>query len=54
MDMGLGIVLKRKNSNILKTNIVEFKNLKFQEYYKNYKSYLNVISDDKIINFINK
>ena len=52
--MGLGIILKRKNSNSLKINIKNFKNLKFKEYYENYENYLNLIDHNKIINFIDK
>ena len=54
LDMGLGIILKRKNSNILKTKFDDFKNLKFREYYENYEKYLNLINHDKIMNFIDK
>ena len=54
LDMGLGIILKRKNSNILEINVSNFKNLKFKEYYENYEKYLNLTNHKKIINFINK
>ena len=54
LDMGLGIILKRKNSNILKTDFDDFKNLKFREYYENYEKYLNLINHDNIMNFIDK
>ena len=54
LDMGLGIILKRKNSNSLKINIKNFKNLQFKEYYENYENYLNLIDHNKIINFIDK
>ena len=54
LDMGLGIILKRKNSNSLKLNVSNFKNMKFKEYYKNYENYLNVIHHNRVINFIDK
>ena len=54
LDMGLGVILKRKNSNSLKINLNNFKNLRFKEYYENYEKYLNLINHKKIINFINK
>jgi hypothetical protein len=42
-DHGIGLILKRKNRNklLLKTN--SFKNLKFKDYYQNYKLFLNII-----------
>ena len=51
-DHGLGIILKRKNKNILNLKIKNFKKLKFKEYYLNHKEYMNLItvSDiDKVI-----
>ena len=54
LDMGLGIILKRKNSNILKKNTKNFKKLKFKEYYENYQNYLNLINHKEIINFIDR
>ncbi|WP_440635158.1 class I SAM-dependent methyltransferase [Candidatus Pelagibacter sp. HIMB1746] len=54
LDMGLGIILKRKNSNVLKLNSKNFKKLRFKEYYKNYQNYLNLIHHKQIINFIDK
>ena len=54
LDMGLGIILKRKNSNILKKNTKNFKKLKFKEYYENYQNFLNLINHNDIINFIDR
>ena len=50
--MGLGIILKRKNSNKLSISIKNFKNLKYKEFFKNYENYLNLIHYTKIIKFI--
>ena len=52
LDMGLGIILKRKNSNKLSISIKNFKNLKYKEFFKNYENYLNLIHYTKIIKFI--
>ena len=52
LDMGLGIILKRKNSNKLSISVKDFKNLKYKEFFENYETYLNLISYSKIINFI--
>ena len=42
IDQGIGIITKRKNSSILKLN-KPAKNLKFKDYYYNYKEYLRII-----------
>ena len=42
IDEGIGIITKRKNSSILKLN-KPAKNLKFKDYYYNYKEYLRII-----------
>ena len=52
LDMGLGIILKRKNSNKLSISIKDYKNLKYKEFFENYETYLNLISYNKVINFI--
>ena len=43
-DEGLGLILKRKNKNKLNLHIKNFKNLKFSDFFTNYKSYMNIIS----------
>ena len=42
-DHGLGIILKRKNKNILLEKIDDFKNLKFSDYYNKHLLYMNPI-----------
>lgn len=48
-DRGLGIIFPRNNKNKLdlhyKTN---FKNLKFEDYYNNHQSFMNIINYDKL------
>jgi hypothetical protein len=51
-DMGLGIIIKRKNSNPLRIDFKDFSKIKFKDYFYNYKKYMNIISHNKIINFI--
>jgi hypothetical protein len=51
-DMGLGIIIKRKNSSLLKINLQDFSKIKFKDYFYNYKKYMNIISDKEIINFV--
>ena len=47
-DHGLGLIFKRKNKNLLEIKIKEFKKLKFSDYYKNHKIFMNPISHEKI------
>jgi len=47
-DHGLGLIFKRKNKNLLEIKIKEFKKLKFSDYYKNHKIFMNPISYEKI------
>jgi hypothetical protein len=42
-DQGIGLILKRKNRNKLFLKINNFNKLKFRDYYKNYKLFLNII-----------
>ncbi len=42
IDQGIGIITKKKNSSVLKLN-KPAKNLKFKDYYYNYKEYLRII-----------
>jgi hypothetical protein len=44
IDLGLSVIKKETNSNILKTNIKNFKDLKFKDYYYNYKDFMNIKS----------
>ena len=51
-DHGLGVILKRKNTNFLKLEKENFKNLKFSEYFYKHKEYMNPISVEKLFNII--
>ena len=42
-DHGIGVIFKRKNTNCLKINSNNFKNLKFSDYYNNHNSYMNLV-----------
>ena len=46
IDQGIGIIKKTRNSSILKMK-KNIKDLKFEDYYNNYKEYLRVISLEK-------
>ena len=41
--MGIGIVLKRKNKKKLNLDIKDFSKLKFSDYFKNFKDYMNIV-----------
>lgn len=51
IDHGVGVVKKRRNQNPLSLQITNFKELKFKDLVKNYKSWLNTTSYDEITNF---
>ena len=42
-DMGIGIILKNKNKKKLKIDIKDFSKLKFSDYFKNFKEYMNIV-----------
>ena len=46
MDQGIGIISKKKNSSILKLD-KPINELKFKDYFENYKEYMRVISLEK-------
>ena len=50
-DRGIGIIFKRYNKNILKLDR-DTKKLKFEDYYNNYKSYMNLVSTEELENII--
>jgi hypothetical protein len=47
-DHGIGLILKRKNRNKLLLKIDSFNKLKFKDYYKNYKLFLNIVHFEDI------
>ena len=52
LDMGLGVIVKRKNSNKLNIDVKNFKELKYKDYYYNQQKFMNIIEYNKIISFI--
>jgi len=53
-DNGIGLILKRKNGNVLKKPSKPFKDIKYKEYYDNYKEYLNLISKEEFFKIIDE
>ena len=51
-DHGLGIVLNRKNRNLLKLNNLNFKKLKFSDYYNNHKDFMNPIEYKNLLKIL--
>ncbi len=47
-DHGLGVILKKKNSKVLNTKIKDFKNLRFSDYYKHHKDFMNTITYEQL------
>ena len=52
-DHGLGIVFNRKNRNLLKLKNLDFKRLKFSEYYNNHKNFMNPIEYKYLFKILN-
>ena len=51
-DQGIGVIFKRKNKNLLKTNTNNFHKLKFKEYFNNYKSLMNLIDFEELLKIL--
>ena len=50
-DFGIGVILKRKKK-ILNLGKQNFSKLKFEDYFYNYKDYMNIIEFDELIKII--
>ena len=51
-DFGIGVILNRKNKNILQLNNLEFSKIKFSDYFNNYKKFMNLIEYEDLIKVI--
>ncbi len=47
-DHGIGVIFKRENRNRLNLKKVNFKKLKFADYYKNHQKYMNTIKYEEL------
>ena len=52
-DQGLGLVLKRKNKDILTHEIRDFKNLTFKDYYTHHNKFMRIVDEKDIFEIIN-
>ena len=54
-DQGIGMILKRKNDKKLDLPLrfkSNFKNLRYQDYFNNYKDYLNLVTSEKFFHIL--
>jgi hypothetical protein len=51
-DFGIGVILNRKNLNILNIKYDEFSKIKFNDYFNNYKEYMNIIEFEDLLKVI--
>ena len=51
-DFGIGVILNRKNRNILDLKNHNFKNINFSEYFYNYKKFMNLVEYEDLIKII--
>ena len=53
IDEGVGAILKKRNRLILKKKFTNFKKITFKEFYYNYKELMNIVSYDKVEEYLN-
>tara|TARA_B100001063_G_C16637294_1_gene488947 strand:- start:133 stop:843 length:711 start_codon:yes stop_codon:yes gene_type:complete len=51
-DFGIGVIFNRKNRNLLKIENKNYSKLKFEEYFYNYKNYMNIIEFEELVKII--
>ena len=52
IDMGIGIVKKETNNNLLTLDKKNYKNLKFKDYYNNYEKFMNIHEYNETLNLL--
>jgi hypothetical protein len=48
----VGVILNRKNQNLLKLNKQNFSKLKFKDYFFKHKEFMNIIEFENLIKII--
>ena len=48
-DFGIGVIFNRKNRNVLNISTNNFSKISFEDYFRNYKKYMNIIEYDDLI-----
>ena len=51
-DQGIGVILNRKNRNLLELEKANFFKMSFKDYFYNYKKYMNLISYNELMNIV--
>ena len=51
-DFGIGVIMNRKNKNILDTNVKNYSKLEFRDYFYNHKKFMNIIEYEDLIKII--
>ena len=51
-DQGIGVILNRKNRNLLELEKANFFKMSFKNYFNNYKEYMNLISYNELMNIV--
>ena len=51
-DFGIGVILNKKNQNILDIKYNKFSKIKFNDYFTNYKEYMNIIEFEDLLKVI--
>ena len=51
-DHGIGVIFVRPNRNQLNIETKNFADMKFKEYFKNHKTYMNLISYEELIEIV--
>ncbi len=51
-DNGIGVILNRKNRNLLNIAIKDFSKIKFNQYFINYKKFMNLIEYEELTKVI--
>ncbi len=52
-DQGLGLIFKRKNTDLLNHKITNFKKLTFKDYYQNHEKFMRLVNEEEIFELIN-
>ena len=52
IDQGVAIIKKKKNSDLLRLQTKNFKDLSFKDFYYNHKKYMRIINYEDIDNYI--